>query len=415
MSPQNDVEKPQQETAPATKPKHALLISLGKSPAILTEAIWWHAKVANPPILFDKIVALTTTRGRVIAERTLLDPNRGFYPRLQAALGPDAVPEFTTTDIVALQTAAGRDLDDVIQYDNAVVQMIFDQIQALHADGCVVHACYAGGRKIMGPLFATAFQLAAHPGDELFHVLVDSELEDALPANWAFPEGPRKGRNGLDIPEVEQINCLHTQVLYWPGSRTERERGSDVGKLIEDRQFELNGMYHPYPMTITAAGEIQIGGRTINLTSLQLCIYRVFASIASGKVASPDGPGISLNGWREYFLNAPERRDYAAVNGSFERWHQHVHPQGDGHESRLKGWLSDRGATPAIATQFSNINNEFARVLGQSLSRYYQILSDEQYARLEGAAPPKGKKKHEAAKYHRIWLPAPLIKVECVP
>src|SRR6516164_5656038 len=54
-----------------------LLAVLGNTPAILTEAFYYYARLSSPPTLFTEVHALTTKRGRDIAISTLLQSKKG--------------------------------------------------------------------------------------------------------------------------------------------------------------------------------------------------------------------------------------------------------------------------------------------------------------------------------------------------
>ena len=60
-----------ESAAPAAKPQIVLLAVTGMTPAVLTETIWAlaHEKI---PVIPDRVVAVTTTRGKQLMEQELL-------------------------------------------------------------------------------------------------------------------------------------------------------------------------------------------------------------------------------------------------------------------------------------------------------------------------------------------------------
>jgi CRISPR-associated protein (TIGR02584 family) len=58
-------------------PKNILVVQLGTSPAILTEAIYYYARISNPSVSFDEVYLLTTEEGEKVLRSRLLGIRTG--------------------------------------------------------------------------------------------------------------------------------------------------------------------------------------------------------------------------------------------------------------------------------------------------------------------------------------------------
>jgi CRISPR-associated protein (TIGR02584 family) len=254
------------------------------SPAILTETVWALAHGAEP-ILPTRIIAVTTTEGRVQLERLFVRTpdlaGRSPWEALREALiaeGHDLTGRLrfgTTGDDIRVMTCADaatgatRELADIRspEDNDAAASFLLEQVRGLVANpDLLVVGSLAGGRKTMGALLYACFTLAARETDRLTHVLVNPPYE-TLPGFW-FPAQPGpslRGRAGeerpaaravvelADVPFVPISNLFQRELGRAPGGferlvdqcRTEvRQRSSEHLQVTVDvrlPRLDLNG------------------------------------------------------------------------------------------------------------------------------------------------------------------------------
>ncbi len=161
---------------------------MGVSPAVLTETVWALAH-ETPACIPDRIVVLTTTRGRAALVESLFETPRwaGLLRALEAAgvrvgrrlrFGPAA-------DHVALLPAldGSHDLSDILTTADArsCANGILRHVRTYtETPSTTLIASVAGGRKTMGALAMACMTLAARPMDRVLHVLVAPPYDGAL-------------------------------------------------------------------------------------------------------------------------------------------------------------------------------------------------------------------------------------------
>jgi CRISPR-associated protein (TIGR02584 family) len=186
-----------------------LITSMGTSPAILTEAIWWLDQVKG--ISVSGLTCVGTATSLKEAQAQIFEPG-GALERLRAALGrdPDWLgPAQVRWATEPLATADNRNRSEAVAMDRAFRRAILET-QALGLEP--VMACISGGRKTMSSSLQQAMGLLARPQDAAFHVLLDApdpELEHALQnSGWAFPGD---GFPRLDAASAEGIRLGRLQ------------------------------------------------------------------------------------------------------------------------------------------------------------------------------------------------------------
>jgi CRISPR-associated protein (TIGR02584 family) len=235
---------------PADPTDTILLAVTGMSPAILTETIWALAHEPEP-VIPSRVIALTTTQGRLELERRLFAPlpamdNRAPWDALRDALAtrlPRARPGLrfgATPDdirvITALDPATGRsvELPDLrTPSDNeAAADFLLEQVRsAVENPDTRLIVSIAGGRKTMGALLYACMTLIGRESDRLTHVLVNEPF-DALRDFWfpAQPGAPLPARDGrsirpadarielADVPFVPLRNLFTRELGRKPGT-----------------------------------------------------------------------------------------------------------------------------------------------------------------------------------------------------
>lgn len=265
------------------------------SPSIVTETVWALAH-EKPPVIPNRIIAVTTTAGREAIRRELFATPSGGTRAVAAerrrdrdAVRPSALPcvwdqlrcalaargfplasklRFgTTADDIRVFTRAdarGRsvELEDIrTPADNeAAADFLLDKLREFAENEDVRLICsLAGGRKTMGALLYACLSLVGRETDRLTHVLVNEPFDDPrLQPRFYFPTRPptlhranpppsrvssAKARIQLaDVPFVPLRNLFPRELGRMPGrfmSLVEQYRGI-IGQLSEPPRVELS-------------------------------------------------------------------------------------------------------------------------------------------------------------------------------
>lgn len=186
-----------------------LISSMGTSPAVLTEAIWWLEQERD--LRVTGLTCVGTSTSQAEAESQLFAP-KGALERLRQTLGKDPSwlgPEYVTWEAEPLESTDNRNRDEALAMDRAFRRAI---LNAQEGKAEAVVACISGGRKTMSSCLQQAMTLLARPRDWAFHILL--RLPDGLPegevikSQWAFPMDDRHPRtaeihlDGIEVPLV---------------------------------------------------------------------------------------------------------------------------------------------------------------------------------------------------------------------
>lgn len=181
---------------PPEFPRRILLMTLGTSPAVVTETV--HALAVGPlqrgeaAFVPTEIHLLTTREGLRQAALTLMDPQSGALTSLCRDYGLDrSAMRFGEDTIHVIGGDQGQPLDDIRTVDdnNSAADSIIQQVRLLTAgDDSALHVSLAGGRKTMGFYLGYALSLFGRPQDRLSHVLVPPEFERAEGFFYPTPE-----------------------------------------------------------------------------------------------------------------------------------------------------------------------------------------------------------------------------------
>ncbi len=191
-----------------------LIASMGTSPAVLTEAIWYleHQKGLE----VDRFTCVGTQASRDEAEAKLFAPD-GALARLRTCL--DKPADWLTAgqgyawEGEPLEAIDNRDLEEARAMDRACRRAVREAQEK--GDGPVV-ACISGGRKTMSSSLQQAMTLLARPQDWAFHVLLRvPEGQDefavqksgfAFPGDPIAPQYPQVGVDAFEIPIVRLLD-----------------------------------------------------------------------------------------------------------------------------------------------------------------------------------------------------------------
>ncbi len=183
------------ETKSLSTDECVLVATIGISPAVLTETVWALAH-RSPPVIIDRVVVITTLRGKSDLQEKLMSGQPSTWQRLQQVLREKGLTvqeklRFLPSDIHVIE-ANGQPLEDIRSTNDnrAVGDQILRLLLKLSANpSCTIYASLAGGRKTMSSLLLTAMTICARPQDRVFHVLVNEPFESPpLSPPFFFPD-----------------------------------------------------------------------------------------------------------------------------------------------------------------------------------------------------------------------------------
>jgi CRISPR-associated protein (TIGR02584 family) len=171
-----------------------LIASMGTSPSVLTEALWYLEKKKGLSV--DGLTCVGTQASKVTAEEKLFSPG-GALERLRRILGkPDhwlTEKGGVSWEMEALQSSDNRDLEEARAMDRAFRRAIRNAQESEEHEGPVI-ACISGGRKTMSGSLQQAMALLARSEDWAFHVLLNTpegiSEQAVINSGFGFPEDP---------------------------------------------------------------------------------------------------------------------------------------------------------------------------------------------------------------------------------
>lgn len=188
-----------------------LVSTMGTSPAVLTEAIWYLERVEGLEV--DRVTCIGTEASKAKALEQILAPG-GPLDRLRRTLGKP--PDWLSPEGALawadepLQASDNRNRAQALAMDRACREVI--RTAQEQGDGPVI-ACISGGRKTMSSSLQQAMTLLARPDDWAFHVLLQPDPDLAQEARTVlesgacgFPDDPAHphliGKVRLDVFEI---------------------------------------------------------------------------------------------------------------------------------------------------------------------------------------------------------------------
>ncbi|MDW8267104.1 MAG: CRISPR-associated ring nuclease Csm6, partial [Gemmataceae bacterium] len=180
---------------PSGPNENVLVATIGTSPAVLTETAWALAH-RSPPVVIDRVIVITTKRGKDDLLQKLLGEQSAQWVRLHQLLQEKGYQvqgklRLDPSDIRIIE-ANGQELEDIRSTDDnrAVGNQILHILLELTANPtCTVYASLAGGRKTMSSLLLSAMSVCARPQDRVLHVLVNEPFDNPrLSPPFYFPD-----------------------------------------------------------------------------------------------------------------------------------------------------------------------------------------------------------------------------------
>jgi len=254
------------------------------SPAVLTETVWALAN-QNPRVIPDRVVVITTTRGKAHMERELFAPINAEKDNLwqllrRQILGPlihqgrllnlDTIREISAPNPRTGRSEALEDFRTSAE-NSAMADFLLEQVRGfVETPGVHLITSIAGGRKTLGALLYACMSLLGRETDRLTHVLVNEPFDSpGLSPRFYFPEQPiqtlvttegktftaSQARIDLgDIPFVPLRNLFDRDLIKKPCSFTElvdrcrrkvnlaAKRNVSLTLWRSRREMEVNGM-----------------------------------------------------------------------------------------------------------------------------------------------------------------------------
>ena len=170
--------------------KEIFLATVGKTPQIITEAIY-HFYTSSELRIFDEIHAITTKSGAKKIEDLLFKNN--IIEELKKHIGFKGDINFDQSRIHILTDEQGRELNDIRDTSESTGEMIslFKILKTFTKDEETrITATVAGGRKSMSVAMGLAMQVYGREQDELIHILVPTEKFND--DKWFYPRGKTK-------------------------------------------------------------------------------------------------------------------------------------------------------------------------------------------------------------------------------
>lgn len=256
--------------------KTILVISVGLSPQVVTEAVY--ALACEKGERLDEIHMWTTTGGEQAIHRDLLDGGNGALYRLFKDYGLP-VPEIhirvfgRRADAPAgLGLTVDQPLEDIRSgRDNELVaDTLMHFFHELTRDvRCRLLCCLAGARKTIGAYLALALQFFGRRGDQLFHVLVPVQVE--VDRGFFYPP-PGSEPGIIELVEVP-VALLRD---YLPGFSPAQVR-LGYSELVRQVQQELDLLRNPPKLRVDLPLVARFGDTTLPLSGLPLVLFVALA------------------------------------------------------------------------------------------------------------------------------------------
>lgn len=268
----------------------------GLSPAVITETVWALTK-ADPPIIPDRVVILTTGEGRKCLRddlfgngiwRSLLDELGVSENRIVFGDTGDSIRVFPRSD-------QGDELSDIVSSGEsaAVADYMLETVRQFteNPDTRILFSV-AGGRKTMTALAALCMSLLGRTHDRLCHVLVNPPFDRTdLSPRFFFPRKPPIFHSLPDgteycsddanislceIPFVRTRYLFEDRYLRLPGA---------FSRTVEMANLQIRTEYLPHLKIDPAEMVATLDQTVISLSAAEFVLYWMLAQQCL------DGPG----------------------------------------------------------------------------------------------------------------------------
>jgi CRISPR-associated protein Csx14 len=381
-----------------SKFKEVLIFVAGTTPQIITETIYALIH-QDPPIYPDEIYVITTTHGKNLIKKNLIDLGRfGEFCKefnIQKNI-------FDENSILVVKGNNVNFLDDIKEAkDNEslgdfITNFIRDKA---NNDRTRLHCSLAGGRKTMSFYMGTALQLFGRPWDKLYHVLVTPEFE----SNPDFYYKPKKNKVltpfNPPLSKGEKGEPLHTKdaeifLAELPFVRLRDKiplNGKSFRKLVEEGQKEIDtALTQPFIRIKLKEGIVLIGNKSIEFKPFHIVFYSYLLRQKLEKCVDPQ---------RAYCLDCMDC--YQQINDlvlpsvaeAMAKDYEVIYGKYSGHVENFRRQWKDGIDAAKLRSDRSKINREITETLGdETLATYYTITSLRKYGGTRfGVRVEKGK------------------------
>lgn len=355
----------------------------GGSPQIITETIYALATLKKP-VYPDQIYIITTTAGRDIIRKALIQRN------ILASLFDEynIVPVSLKEDNFLIpRNATGEEIDDIktTEDNESMAELITSFVREKASNNRLrLHCSLAGGRKTMSFYLGAALQLFGRPWDKLYHVIVSPPEFESHPD---FFYKSKKNRFLTVINTKGQTLSLPTDkakihLIDLPFIRLGKKiqlKSASFKELVAESQTEIElSLLQPEIKAKLSTRRLEVWGSFFQLTPTLLFIYTAFLKQKTHNCQCPEKKfcldcTACYAETSELFapakLNSLKSEFLKIIGGQEFRWTAFI--------SRWKAGIP----TEVIRQYISKINRQIESQLGdETLASLCKITSQRQYA-----------------------------------
>jgi len=247
-----------------SKYNETLIISVGGTPQIVTETLWYYT--FNKLRHFDKIVLITTATGKNKIKEELFNSKK--LMDLEKALSvKQGTFSLTDENIIILKDSDGNELDDIRTSSDSedMAKHVFEILRNLTEDqNSRLTIVIAGGRKTMPAVLALASSFYGREQDELVHVLINDEL---FWSDWFFPDNPNDPKQQIEVSHIPFLRLKN----YTTGIKTKSPM-----EALSIAQTRLNELA-PVAKVSVDRNKIIVDNNTFQLPPAEMQLWRYMA------------------------------------------------------------------------------------------------------------------------------------------
>jgi len=255
--------------------KRILLASIGQSPQIITETLYYYEIICEKRI--DDVHVITDIQGKDILKSKLLGDGGALKKfcsdyNLQYSI--------LQNQIHVLKDQHGNPLKDLLNiYDNkAAITQIFQLLDSLTSiEDTELIVSVAGGRKTMSVIIGQAMQFYARNQDIITHVIIDDRLFNT---DFFYPT-PQSKIVEVDNQEIDykdaqvflsEIPFVRLRDLY--GNLIDSAKGESLEGFIEQAQTRIKQLSSSVAININLSkSSLLINQVDVALSNQELCLY----------------------------------------------------------------------------------------------------------------------------------------------
>lgn len=310
---------------PETYARRILLAVTGLTPQVVTETLFYLARIRTPAYVPTEVHLLTTGEGAGRAELTLLDEEKGQFRRFCEDYGLTDRIRFERDPIHIIEDDTGHPLADIADADHS--RVAGDSIAARIGEftglpDCSLHVSIAGGRKTMGFYAGYALSLFGRPQDRLSHVIVSDPFESTQEFYYPPPK-PRviftRDQKPVRTDEARIMLAEIPFVRLRDGVPKDLQQGrTRFGEVVEAIQRNLvPAQVVLYPSRCS----IRVGDTEIRLEPRYFAFYAWLAERRRAGAAALRGDGAKAEEFLACYVNTlrASGRDEGAIEEAVKR------------------------------------------------------------------------------------------------